>query len=120
VRILVVDDEPDFLDTCERLLALMGHVAVTESSARAGIARIDEGGLDLIITDLRMPAPGGQAVVIHARRTVAGLPIIIITGHASSSAVQLAREAGAVLLHKPVGPGELRAAIDRLLARRPE
>jgi DNA-binding NtrC family response regulator len=84
VRILVVDDEPDFLHTCERLLVLMGHVAVTD--AVAGIARIDEGGFDLVITDLRMPAPGGWALVVHARRGRSALPTIIITGQASPSA----------------------------------
>jgi DNA-binding NtrC family response regulator len=114
VRILVVDDEPDFLQTFERLLAVMGHVAVTEMTPVAAIARIDRGGLDLVITDLRMPPPGGQAVVWHARRARPALPVIIITGQPSPFTAELARQASATLLLKPVGHQELRAAIDRL------
>jgi DNA-binding NtrC family response regulator len=116
VKILVVDDEPDFLATCVRLLALMGHEAVTAAHGFDALSLIDRGGLDLVITDLRMAQLDGEAVVRHARRATPALPVIVVTGHPSPAVASMAREAGAVLLPKPIMPAELRAAIDRAIA----
>lgn len=113
MKILVVDDEPDFLATCVRLLALMGHEAVTARDALEAIARIDEGGLDLIITDMRMGSLGGEAVILRAERALPPLPVIVATGHPSPDIVQTAREKGLTLLSKPMTPVELRTAIEQ-------
>jgi CheY-like chemotaxis protein len=116
MRILVVDDEPDFLTTCRRLLALMGHEAVTATNGADALDHIDRGELDLVITDLRMGALGGQVVVRHARRAVPPVPVIIVTGHPAPGTDEFAREAQAILLVKPVGAAELKAAITRVLS----
>ncbi len=116
MKILVVDDEPDFLATCVRLLALMGHEAVTAANALEALTLIDRGALDLVITDLRMAPADGEAVIRYARRATPALPLIVVTGHPSPGVASMAREAGATLLPKPIAPAELRAAIDRALA----
>ncbi len=116
MRILVVDDEPDFLNTCVRLLALMRHQAVTATDALEAIAQIDKGGLDLVITDLWMGPLGGEAVLRHAQRVLPPLPVIVVTGHPSPEVGQTVREACAQLLLKPITPRELKTAIDRALA----
>jgi two-component system response regulator FlrC len=113
VNVLVVDDEPDFLATCVRLLALLGHQATTARDALEAIARIETGGVDLIITDMQMGPLGGQAVIQRAERALPPVPVIVITGHPSPDVVRIARRAGATLLAKPLMPTELRAAIDR-------
>ncbi len=116
MKILVVDDEPDFLATCVRLLALMGHEAVTAANALDAMSLIDRGGLDLLITDLRMAPVSGQAVIQHARRVRPALRVIVVTGHPSPDVASMVREAGAALLPKPITPTELRAAIDRTIS----
>ena len=117
MRILVVDDEPDFLATCVRLLALMGHEAVTAKDVLDAISQIDNRRLDLIITDLRMGPLDGHAVMQHAQRRRPPLPVIVVTGHPSPEIAQTVRAAGALLLPKPITPQELKAAIDRTLSR---
>lgn len=117
MRILVVDDEPDFLATCVRLFALIGHEAVTATDALAAISTIDAGGLDLVITDLRIGPLGGQAIVRHLQRVQPALPLIVVTAHPSPEVVQVVRQARAILLSKPVSPAELKAAIERIQAR---
>jgi two-component system response regulator PilR (NtrC family) len=112
VKILVVDDEPDFLATCVRLLALMGHEAVTTTNAPDGAARIEAGGIDLVITDMRMGG-NGRAVAGLARRASPPVPVIVVTGYPSLETVEAARRANAILLPKPVDPRELRSAIHR-------
>ena len=44
------------------------------------------------------------------------VPVIVVTGQPSPEVARTVREAGAVLLPKPVTSGELRAAIERVLA----
>ena len=117
MRILVVDDEPDFLATCVRLLALMGHEAVAANDVPDAISQIDNRRLDLIITDLRMRPLDGHAVLQHAQRRRPPLPVIVVTGHPSPEIAQAVRAAGALLLPKPITPQELKAAIDRTLSR---
>jgi two-component system, cell cycle sensor histidine kinase and response regulator CckA len=119
VRILVADDEPDFVVTCVRLLALTGHQALTAGNALDAIAKIHTERPDLVITDLRLGPHDGWAVVEHARRRVPALPVIVVTGHPGPDAARRARQAGAAFLPKPVSPAELTAAIDRLGARPP-
>jgi two-component system response regulator GlrR len=117
MRVLVVDDEPDFLATCVRLLSLKGHEALTATNALDAMSRIDLERPDLVITDLRLGGPDGQAVVQHARRARPPLPVIIVSGHPSPDVVGTASRAGAELLAKPISPIQLMAAIDRTRPR---
>jgi two-component system, cell cycle sensor histidine kinase and response regulator CckA len=119
LRILVADDEPDFVVTCVRLLALKGHATLTAGNALDAIAKIHADRPDLVITDLRLGPHDGWTVVEHARRIVPALPVIVVTGHPAPDAARRARQAGAELLPKPVSPAELTAAIDRLAPRSP-
>ncbi len=114
VRVLVVDDEPDFLATCVRLLSLKGHEALTATNALDAISRIDTEHPDLVVTDLRLGGPEGQVVVQHARRARPPLPVIIVSGHPSPEIARMASRAGAEFLAKPISPTQLMAAIDRI------
>jgi CheY-like chemotaxis protein len=75
VRILVVDDDPDMLETYAQILTQHGYVCLTASAGSQAIAMMDAEGPDLVVTDLHMPGVDGLTVVRHARTRVPPIPV---------------------------------------------
>jgi CheY-like chemotaxis protein len=92
--VLVVDDEPDLVATCERLLQRIGHASLRAHTGPDAMALIDRENPDLVVTDLRLPGTDGLAVVRHARGHVPPIPVILITAYDSPQARSAARESG--------------------------
>jgi CheY-like chemotaxis protein len=100
--ILVVDDEPDLVANCERLLRRAGHESLRAHTGPDAIALIDRERPDLVLADLRLPGVDGLAVARHARGRVPPIPVILITAYDSPQARASARECGAsIYLAKP-------------------
>jgi len=115
--ILVVDDEPDLVANCERLLRPLGHVWLSATTGLDAIALIDREGPDLVVTDLRLPGADGLAVARHARAHVPPIPVILITAYDSTRARSAASDAGVgAYLPKPFANAALLNAVRRLLA----
>jgi DNA-binding NtrC family response regulator len=112
--VLVVDDEAFVRDSLSEILAADGwntHVAPGAVEAAAFLA---ERRVDVIVTDLRMPAGDGFQLLEHARAGAVEIPIIVITGVGTVAEAVRAMKAGAFdFLQKPIDPEEL-----LLLARR--
>ena len=119
-RTLIVEDEPDLLETCVRLLRQVGHSCLTAHTGRDAIALIDAEHPDLVVTDLRLPTVNGLAVTRHATRASPPVPVVLITGYTSSEAKREARAAGAsVFLPKPFSAFEFMEAVNRALGASP-
>ncbi|MEW5726990.1 MAG: hybrid sensor histidine kinase/response regulator, partial [Pseudomonadota bacterium] len=121
--ILVIDDEPDVRESLELLIASWGHTAVSAASAEEAIRRLPTLGRDpdLILADYRLQNgdTGGQAIArveVHLRADTK-VPAIILTGDTAPERLAQAQALGHGLLHKPVQPAALRAAIDEALAK---
>ena len=111
-RVLVVDDETDFLATYERLLRRQAYDVVTVTSRAAGLAALAGEPLDLVISDLRLPDGDGLDVVRAARDARDPVPVIVITGYPSHETRRAALAAGATMfLAKPFVAAVLLAAI---------
>src|SRR5262249_53540443 len=81
--ILVADDEPDLVTTCERLLQRVGHLSLRAYTGLEAMALIDREKPDLVVVDLRLPGADGLTVTRHARRQVPPIPVILITAYDS-------------------------------------
>lgn len=111
-RVLVVDDEADFLATYERLLRRQGYDVLTATSRAAGLAALAGEPLHLVISDLRLPDGDGLDVVRAARDAREPAPVIVVTGYPSDETRRAASAAGATtLLAKPFAAAVLLAAI---------
>lgn len=119
--IVVIDDEPDVLDSTRLLLESWGHTVLSGTSADDVVARLAELGRepDLVLADyrLRNGDTGGQAVARVESQLEGRVPAIILTGDTAPERLQQAKALGYGLLHKPVQPEALRTAIDEALAR---
>jgi CheY-like chemotaxis protein len=118
--VLIVDDDPDMLGTCARILQQGGYDCLTATGGREALDLLGSRRLDLILADLRMPEMDGLTLLANARRLAPGVPTVIVTAYASADSARRAREAGAAAyLAKPFGVGELRDVVARVLASPP-
>lgn len=114
---LVVEDEPDMLDTFVRLLAQVGHRCVLAQTGREAIRLIEAERLNLVVTDLRLPIVDGLAVARRARRASPPIPVIVTTAYGSAEAKRESQQAGAtVYLPKPFSTAEFLDAVRHALA----
>lgn len=119
-KILIVDDEPDFLDTCKRLLERVGFDCVTADDAPVAIALIDSLRPGLVITDLNLPRGDGFDVARHARACVPSIPAVIVTAYHTSDTARRARDEGAnEYLPKPFSNKELVEVVTRIIPSPP-
>ena len=111
-RVLVVDDEGDFLVTYERLLRHHGFLVITATTRADGVAAVAGERPDLVITDLRLPDGTGLDVVRAARSMPEPPSVIVVTGYPSAETRQAALAAGATtFLAKPLAAARLLAAV---------
>jgi CheY-like chemotaxis protein len=80
-RLLLVDDEPDILETVVQLLeAKMPDVVVTPvANGLAALAVMERERFDAVLTDYKMPGLDGAALVQRIRARWPGLPVLMFT-----------------------------------------
>jgi CheY-like chemotaxis protein len=114
--VLVIDDEPDLVTSCERFLQRVGHASLRAHTGPDAMAFIDRENPDLVVTDLRLPGIDSLAVVRHARGHVPPIPVILITAYDSPQARSAARESGVgAYLAKPFSNAAFLDAVQRAL-----
>ncbi len=112
--ILVVDDEAFVRDSIAEILRADGWRVHAAAGAREAVEFLAQQGVEVIVTDLRMPEGDAFQLLEHARKGGVEIPIIVITGVGTVAEAVRAMKAGAYdFLQKPVDPEEL-----VLLARR--
>ncbi len=103
-RILIVDDDPGTLASLARAFALEGYDAVTAASASDGLARLAEGRIDAVLSDVVMPGMTGLDFLAGIRGQAPETPVILMSGQATlEMAVQATRLGALDFVEKPVG-----------------
>ena len=121
MRILVVDDEPRLARVLAALLRMaeMGEVATAGSGQEALELLRGGDGLDLVVTDLRMPNMTGLELLAEIRRRSPGTDVILMTAFAEVETAREALKRGALdYLVKPFGNDELVALVRQVRDRR--
>ena len=107
-RILVVDDEPDMVDNCVRILRRAGHRCLTATDPHRALTLLESERPDLLLTDLKMPGLGGLQVIHTIKRDHPGVAVVLLTGHGSAQDAADGLRLGAFdYLMKPVAIGDL-------------
>lgn len=109
---LVVEDHPLAGNTLLRVLSRHGRAELVETRAEA-LARIGEGGIDGIVTDVGLPDGSGFDVVREARRVAPRMPVLILSGEVDGVRLREADTHDASYLLKPPALSD----IDRFVAR---
>ncbi len=115
-RILIVDDDTALREGMAETIGDLGHDPVQAADGEAALARLAQGGIDVVLLDLRMPGIDGIEVLRRLRALPAPPPVAVLTAVPTAGNTIEAMRLGAVdHLAKPVGRDDLAGLIARML-----
>jgi two-component system response regulator PilR (NtrC family) len=118
-RILVVDDELSMRQYLEVLLRRRGYDVVTASGLLEARARISEGSLDLVVSDIRLGKESGLQVLREVRERSSETEVILITAFGTpAAAVEAMREGAYDYICKPFDNEEMTFLVQNALEKR--
>src|SRR3954464_3859748 len=114
--ILCLDDEPAIGLILQDTLERAGHEAVSAHNVPQALQALNNGTVDLIISDYRMPGLTGLEFLALLRQEGYETPLIMLTGYGSIEHAVSAIKAGAIdYITKPVRPEQLELAVNQAL-----
>ena len=117
MKILIVDDEVHVAMVLADSVRLQGHEAFVAVGGEEGLALLDQKRPDAVFLDIVMPGMGGIEVLRRIREVYPALPVIVITGHASTAEIEEAKRLGVTdCVQKPFVLNQLTQALGRLSA----
>ena len=115
-KILVVDDDANFLKLIRMRLELAGYEVVTALNEDEAIAKAREETFALSILDLKLVHRDGISLMEEMHSINPYTPIIILTAHGSiESAVEATKKGAFNFLNKPFDPEELLLQIEKAM-----
>lgn len=118
-KILLIDDEVDFLTVMSDRMKARNMQVSTASSAKEGLAKAESGVYDAVILDLMMPEMDGIETLKILKEKNPDLQVILLTGHATIKKSIEAMKLGALdLLEKPADINALTDKIHTAQAKR--
>ena len=123
-RILVVDDEPEFVNTIKRHLRREGFILDSASDGEEARLKIHNNGCsgvryDLVITDVIMPNVGGIELLQWIKENHAGISVLVISGFGVVDVVmETIRQEMDDYCQKPLTPEEMMRLIGNLDRKR--
>jgi DNA-binding NtrC family response regulator len=108
MKVLLVDDEEDFVTTLAERLELRGIDTQIATNGQIAIETIEVSPPDLVVLDVMMPGLGGIDVLQQIKTKHPQLPVILLTGHGSKTQGEEGIRKGAFdFLIKPLNIDEL-------------
>lgn len=94
-KILIVDDEADFLELMQIRLEANGYEVITANNGKDAIERVERDKPGAVLLDIMMPETDGLSVLKNIRSKDAKLPIFIITAFSNEEKVKAASKLNA-------------------------
>jgi CheY-like chemotaxis protein len=121
-KILLIEDNPDLMESVSSVLRTTGYDVLQSTDGRDGLAKAQQDGPDLILTDLMLPQLNGYEICAMLKQDVRYRKIPIIIWSATKmqdTDAKMALECGAdEWALKTIGPQVLLETIKRLLDAR--
>ncbi len=121
-KILIIDDDPDIVDSCRLFLEKKGFAVSGASSRDAGMKAVDAFKPDLLILDVMMEQPDdGIAMAQDLRRRGFQAPILMLTSISKVTGMSYGRDDDLVPVdefqEKPIDATTLVAKVNKLLGK---
>lgn len=110
IKVLLVDDQLDFINGLARLLmaGFQDFDVITADGGKPALALLEKSEVDLLITDLQMPEMNGLQLMTEIHRRYPAIKVIILTGFGTiEKAVEAVRLGAYDFLTKPVASEQL-------------
>ncbi len=103
LKILLVDDEKEFVESLSERLELRNLDAEIAYDGEQALQAVKDGKPDIMVLDLRMPGIDGIEVLRRVKKTQPDVQVVILTGHGTDKDEEMAKKLGAfAYLKKPV------------------
>jgi len=113
-RILLIDDEPAQITSLKSFLKRRNYTILTANSGTEGLTFINDGNVDLVFTDFRMPDMNGLEVVQKIKNLNPEIPVVVITAFSDTKdAVKVMKEGAFDYLSKPVDLDEFELLVNK-------
>src|SRR5438093_10241452 len=114
--ILIVEDEAKMRRLLELNLADDGFQTVSAEDAETGLKLLQNGSVDLVLTDLKLPGMNGLEFLQAVKRFNAALPVVVVTAYGTVETAVEAMKAGASdYVLKPFSLDEMRMVVHKEL-----
>jgi DNA-binding NtrC family response regulator len=118
-KVLLVDDEVEFVSALAERLQLRNYEVKTASNALEALGLIHSYMPDVVILDLKIPGMSGIEALKTIKKFDPTIEVIMLTGHGDVQSVEAGMKSGAFeYIMKPVDIGELTAKIDKAKRKR--
>lgn len=115
MKILMIDDEKDCMDSLSAALEPAGHKADLFTSPAEAVTSYEPGKYDVVITDMRMPKMTGIQVLRAIRQKDPQARVIIMTGYGDvDTAIAAVNNGAYAFFAKPVDISELLEVLDKV------
>lgn len=117
-KILVIDDEKDLREGCERILRRMNCQVHTAANGEEGVDFFQKNRPSIVLTDLKMPGMDGIQVLKKIRNMDEDVLVIVITGFATiDTAIEAMKQGAYDFIAKPFEPDQLRIVVGRAMEK---
>ena len=106
IRILFIDDQQDFLDSISFWMKAKGYKVLTTKECRKGIGLVQEGKVDIVFCDYKMPEMDGIQVMTEIRKINPSIPLVMVTSHADDIMLQQIKPLNIAGFFSKIGPFE--------------
>ncbi len=112
-RILLIDDEKDFVEMFSMRLEEMGEKVKSAHSGQAGLEMLEKNNTDVVILDIKMPGMDGIHVLREIKKRFPLVEVILLTGHGATETAVEGMKLGAFdYLLKPADFEDLAAKLE--------
>ena len=116
-RLLIVDDDLGMRENLAELFESIGYDVRTAANGPEALERLEEGGVDLLLTDYKMPGPTGIELIEAARERVPGLRAVLMTAFGDSfTEIESVRRGAVGYLNKPFEADEVVTFVEKILS----
>lgn len=119
--ILLIDDDPDIIESLQAILEQEGYVIVSAMSGNDGITAYKENKPDLVLCDMMMEhIDAGTTVAAEIRKEDPAVPVYLLSsiGNATASNVEISDLGFNGVFQKPVSPSALVSALQKVFERK--
>ncbi len=124
-KILIVDDDIDFLDSTRIILESKPYEVIVAHEGEEGLKKAGEETPDLILLDIIMPVKDGFTVAEQLKKDprLSKIPLVMLTGFSSKrqeSSIPVSRGfdlEAEEYIEKPVSPEDLLAVVEKCLEK---